>query len=344
VVTPLSRLLALLLPLTLGGPAPAGGAPLRARPRTVVVGPASAAEMNTRMANVEGWRSGDSGRTVRLADGRLIGFFGDSTLADGRFVHNSVVVSDGRRSWLAAAGLFPDFADGSRWWPGQAVAVGERVFLTGSRQLVRGPFDWTPLGAYLAIVDVRAGGPPVFRTYVRTPSSSSGGRPSPDSAVQWYGGLWIDGTTAYLHGVRDTEPWHVRDGGYVARVPVMSLGRLERWRFWTGRVWSADPTVAVPTIPAEGAGGTESGYTLHRRPDGRWQVTTRRYGALGDHLGRYVGAGPAGPWAPFEPLLPTPAGAYLTGAAPQIPAKPGRLLVQWSRPGTCVEWADVPAS
>lgn len=327
-----ARLLAVLAAAVLS-PASAAAAP------TAASMPTSAADMNTRTAAVEGWRSGDSGRTVKLADGRLISFFGDSTLADGTFVHNSAVFFAPDRTYLAAATLFPDFPDGSRFWPGQAVAVGQRVFLVGSRQLVRGAFDWTPLGSYLAIVDVPWGGKPIFRKYVLTPSSGQG-----DEAVQWYGGLAICGSTVYLHGVRDrADDFHIRDGGYVARAPLYTLGQLAGWRYWTGSGWSADPAAAAATIPADGAGGTESGYTLHRRPDGSWQVTTRQYGGVGDHLGRYVGASPWGPWKPFEPLLAVSAGeGYLTGAVSGVLLASGRLLVQWSRPGLPVEWAEVP--
>jgi hypothetical protein len=299
---------------------------------------ASAAGLNLRMSGVEGWRSGDAGATVRLADGRLLSFFGDSTLADGRSVHNSTVAHTAVRSYLAAATLFPDFPDRSQFWPGQAVAVGQRVYLVGSRQLVRGEWDWTPLGAYLAVVDVPWGGRPVFRRYLLTPSSGLG-----DSTVQWSLGLTVSAADlVYLHGGLDRPDfYHVHDGGYVARVPLAHLGQLDAWRYWTGSAWSSSAAAAVPTISVESHGGTEAGYTLHRRPDGTWTVTTKQYGYVGDRLGRYVGPAPWGPWRAFEPQLSTPASVYLTGAAPGVTTRSGRLLVRWSRADLPVEWAEV---
>jgi hypothetical protein len=96
---------------------------------------------------------------------------------------------------------------------------------------------------------------------------------------------------------------------------------------------------------AEG-GGTESTYTLHQRPNGQWQVTTKCGGTLAHTAGRYVSATPRGPWT-WQALLPTCSDlhCYLTGAAASVPTTNGMLLLQWSRSepeGSIPWWSEVP--
>ncbi len=316
--------------------------------------PTSAATMNTKMTQITGLGGFDAFRTARLGDGRWLSLTGDATRPGEPLpaYDNAAVIWDkkGQRRISVTdpnGDFFPRWPDGSEFWPGQQIVVGSTVYVTGSRQLVRGPFDWTPLGSYGAVVDVVPCGSVSFNRYFDTPSSGLD-----DTHVQWYAGLAADGTFAYPSGVLDrAELFHARDGGYTARVPVAQLPDRAAWQFWTGLGWSSDPAAAVDTIPAGapqcagGIGGTESGYTLHERPNGQWQITTKCGGTLARVLGRYTAANPWGPTWVWEDLISIGGlDHYLAGAANTVPTTGGNLLVQWSRSGSAgntPQWAEV---
>ncbi|MGN9802074.1 hypothetical protein [Micromonospora sp. L32] len=311
----------------------------------------NAADMNTRTGQIAGLGGFDAGRTARLQDGRWLMLTGDATQTDEQVwpvYHNAAVIWDGagqRRVESPHPGghFFPDFEDGSRFWPLSFFITAGRAYVLGTRVAPTGDMQWTGLGGYGAVVNVPAGGDPRWVRYFPTPSGMLG-----DDAVQWFGAIAYDGTHVYVHGTRDrAEAWHARDGGYVARVPLAQLEVPHRWQVWTGQSWSPDVAQAVPTIPigqlyTTGLNGTANAYTLHRRPNGQWAVTTKRAGDASSELGRYVAATPWGPWS-WEPLLTVcDTACYLAGAAPTIPTVSGQLLVQWSRRGSTPYWAEVP--
>ena len=313
--------------------------------------PATSADgMNTATANIAGVGSADAFRTVKLADGRWLSLTGDATRPgeDLPAYDNTAVIWDaaGQRRVDAPGGhFFPRWSDGSEFWPAGMVVSGRTVFVVGSRQLTAGTFDWQAMGAYGAVVDVPWCGTPKFVRYFATPSSGLD-----DSAVQWSATITAAGSYWYVHGVLDRpDLFHARDGAYVARMPAGQVEDLTAWRYWNGAGWVADPGAAVSTLPARAVegqvvGGTEAGYTVHRRPDGRWQLTTKQGGSLASTLGRFVSSYPVGPWS-WQPLLEVcDLDCYLTGAAATIPTTSGRLLVLWSRTGTLPVWAEVPAS
>ncbi|HEY9414424.1 MAG TPA: hypothetical protein VIQ30_06685, partial [Pseudonocardia sp.] len=291
--------------------------------------PLSAAEMNTRAANIDGlgdlW---DVGRTHVLPDGRWLTLTGDATAEDGQewpVYDNAAVIWDttGQRrvdSPHPGGHFFPRWSDGSEFWPNDFFVVGDRAYVIGHRvKTYSGFMNWDPLGAYGAVVEVPAGGDPRWLRYFPTPSSLLD-----DTAVQWSGAIAYDGTHVYVHGVLDVpEAFHGRHGGYVARVPLSRLEVPHRWQFWTGTTWTGRVDLAVATIPlgeeyTTGLNGTGSGYTLHRRPDGQWQVTAKRGGDMGGWLGRYTAPTPHGPWT-WQPLLQAGGDNYLAGAMPDLP-------------------------
>lgn len=310
----------------------------------------SAATMNTRTAAITGLGDlFDVLRTERLPDGRWLSFTGDANAEVGQpwpVYDNAAVIWDsaGQRrvsSPHPGGHFFPRWPDGSEFWPYQFVLSGGRAYVLGERVIsYSGAGNWTKLGAYGSVVDVPASGDPRFLHYFPTPGSMLD-----DSAVQWNGAIAADGDWLYLHGVRDrADAYHSRDGGYVARVALDRLEVPHRWQVWTGTGWADRVYEAVPTIPiwADTTDGTSSSYTLHRRPTGDWQVTTKRGGDIGQTLGRYTGPTPWGPWT-WEPLLQVCSlDCYLAGAAPSIPTASGRLLVQWSRTDKTPVWAEVP--
>lgn len=296
--------------------------------------PTSAAAMNA--ATVQGVGYSDSFRTAALPDGRWMSVTGD-TVRPGEVLpayDNSLIIWDraGQRrvgSSTTGSDFFPRWADGSEFWPGQWISVGTTVYVVGSRQLVRAAFDWTTLGAYIAVVTVPSCGTPRFGRYLSTPSSGLG-----DTAVQWSGGLARDGGWFYLHGVLDRpDVFHARDGGYIARAQ-----RLDgTWQFWTGTGWGSTAVSTIPTVPGS-CRGTESAYTVHKAA--LWTIVTKCNGGLADTLGTYTSSSPVGPWT-WTPLLTVCAfDCYLTGAA-LVPTRSGRLMVEWSRSGAMPGWAEV---
>ena len=310
----------------------------------------TAADMNARTQAIAGLAGFDAFRTGPLPDGRWLSLTGDATSEPGQVwpvYDNAAVIWDpsGQRrveSPWPGGHFFPRWDDGSEFWPLSFFAAGARVYVIGSRQLSQPDGTWTPMGAYGAVVHAPSCADPAFLRYFPTPSSLLD-----DTAVQWSGAVAYDGTWVYVHGVKDRpDAFHARDGGYVARVSLAQLEVPHRWRFWTGSAWAARVDLAVSTIPVGGAStnGTAAGYTLHRRPDGSWQVTTKRGGELANGVGRYVAAAPTGPWT-WEQLLGDDQAQgldnYLVGAAPGIPTASGQLLVQWSRRGSNPYWVEV---
>lgn len=292
----------------------------------------SATQMN--MATVAGMAASDSFRTDVLPDGRWMSVTGDTILPGETYPRwdNSVVIWDrAGQHRVGTDNFFPRWADGSEFWPGQWIADGDTVYVIGSRQLVRGPYDWTTLGAYVATVYVPRCRAPRFGAYITTPSSERG-----DDTVQWSGAITRADGWYYIHGVLDRpDQYHARDGGYVARTANPALP----WAFWTGTEWNVDPATARPTLPVEGVGGTEAAYTLHRRASG-WMVVTKRGGTLASSLGTYTSSSPTGPWTWTTRLTVCDVGCYLTGGAP-VPTTSGQFLVQWSRPDAMPMWAEV---
>lgn len=314
--------------------------------------PTTAADIAARLQTITGlgdlW---DSGRTHVLPDGRWLTLTGDATSADGQewpVYDNAALIwtpTEIRRVESPNEGghFFPRWDDGSEFWPNDFFVIGERIFVIGYRvKTYPGVMQWDPMGAYGAVVAMPTGGEPVFLRYFPTPSSLLD-----DSAVQWSGAIAYDGTHVYVHGVLNVpEAFNARHAGYTARVELDRLEVPHRWCFWTGSGWSPRHDEAVATIPlgqeyTTGLNGAGNGYTLHRRPNGQWQVTAKRGGDLGNWLGRYTGPTPYGPWT-WESMLEVGGDNYLPGAMPDIPLASGNLLVQWSRHNTNPAWAEVP--
>lgn len=299
-------------------------------------------EMNTKIAQIADLGSADGFRTIRLGDGRWVSVTGD-TCRPGETLPafgNSMVVWDSCGQYRVGpdGDFFPRWADDSRFWPAQPCMYGTTMVVMGSRTLVAGAGSWTPMGAYGAIVNIPACGTPTFSRYFATPSSLTD-----DTYVQWYSGLGRDSTYWYIHGVLDRpDQFHARDAGFCARAPLTSIENLATWSYWNGTAWVTAATAAIPTIPCVGVGGSESGYTLHKRPNGMWTVTTKKGGTLANDLGRYNAVNPWGPTWTWEFLM-TIGGTdkYLAGAAPAVPCTAGKVLVEWSRSGTYPQWAEV---
>lgn len=307
----------------------------------------SAVDMNKRVNEITGLGWGDSFRTVALPDGRWLSVVADNADFGQPFPvrDNAFVLWDAVKQWRVETSLplgnaMPRWSDGSEFWPYVPVVVSNSIkttrvarpeitmYVLGERIRVLNGTDWQPMGAWIAVVRVPWGGNPTFVRYLSTPSSGSDNK-----VVQWYGAMAYHEGFMYIHGVKDRpEAFHSRDGGYVARVPAQRLDRLDLWRFWDGDSWVADESAAVPTIPVWGNGsdGTESNYTLHRRPDGAWAVTTKYGGTIAENYGRYVAANPWGPWTWEQLGSACSVNCYMAGAVEQVPLSSGKLLVLYN--------------
>ncbi|MEU8814796.1 fibronectin type III domain-containing protein [Actinoplanes sp. NPDC048796] len=218
------------------------------------------------------WTGGDETMSLKLPDGRVAWFFGDTFLGqveadhsrsrDTRMIHNSVVVQDGMTltatlhggtaaspSSLVATG--PDDTPGDfGWWPSEGLVAGDEVQVF-----------------YTHVVDDGQGGPLPFKTdeiAVARFSASTlallGLSRLPglgvDRPISW-GSALVDGEDGYTYVYgREIVDKHRRL--YVARVPQGQLTDRAQWRFWTGAAtpaeqWSASQADASSVMTGVGA-------------------------------------------------------------------------------------------
>jgi fibronectin type 3 domain-containing protein len=218
------------------------------------------------------WTGGDETMSLKLPDGRVAWFFGDTFLGkveqdgsrsrDTRMIHNSVVVQDGMTltatlhggtaanpSSLVTSG--PDDAAGDfGWWPGEGRVAGDEVQVF-----------------YTHVVDDGQGGPLPFKTaeiaIARFSSSSLeflGLARLPGLGVtrpiSW-GSALVDGRDGFTY-VYGREIVDKQRRLYVARAPHGQLTDLSQWRFFTGAAkpadqWSASQAAATSIMTGVGA-------------------------------------------------------------------------------------------
>ncbi len=304
--------------------------------------------------NDASWSGADQGSSLRLPDGRLLWVFDDTFQGgeepDGsrspgtRFVHNSLVLSDGGclRGVTGPTGaeVVPDTPDGQWFWPLHAVVDGGRLFLPSSRVArVTGPDDVSSFstdGTWLAELTLPAGGTPTFSRLWSTPASGT-----PDTTPQWGSAVaQADGYT-YVYGTqRVAEPFVFGKALYVARVPAGKLTSLSAWRFWDGSRWVA-PAGSARAVKGA-VGGVSTSLSVWRAGDGTWRALTKKDDYLGQDVVLLRAPAPTGPWS--EVVVGTsPSGAqpgqttYNAFGHPQVPLTDGGLLWSVSRND---DWAD----
>ncbi len=301
------------------------------------------AELNKLGASIDlpGWQAGDIGASGRLADGRLVWLFGDTTRTklEPPIVANSMLVSSGRCvSQLVTAEkgpIIPDVSANVVRWP-MSVAVGRHhghdVILVLCSRIDRGSsgsFGFTFLGTTAAVFTVEDGGAPQPDKVVDiTPDSRN------QKQVNWGAAATVHGPWFYVYGTRLTGQQY--DFGrelYLARTPAADPGNRKRWQVWDGSGWSSKPPRAAAVLPSRG--GVSQTLSVDSI-GGQWVAVSKRDGDISDFVYKWTAPNPWGPWTPIKELKAP--GGFDTGnleyaplAHPEVPLKSGGLLVSISR-------------
>ena len=314
------------------------------------------AELNrfvTRLRGDPAFAGGDVGASVALQDGRQLFFFGDTlrdpSFAGPQFVRNSaLLVSPDCVSVVLPsddAALVPDRADGVGYWP-MSVARVERpgYDLVGvALQRVRstgggGVFDFEVLGPALAVFLVPRGGVPQL-----VAQEDLGPDRADVTSPMWGAATAVDGDWVYAYGTARApdEPY----SGFslrVARVRPDQLLHTDRWQYWDGRAWQADPDAAAVLIAAQG-GVSQTLSVFEQR--GRWYAISKQNDVLGRDLAVWTAPRPSGPFrlAARPVAIPSDAATgtlrYLPLAHPDLLPRPGTVVVSYSQNDT--DFGDV---
>jgi hypothetical protein len=253
------------------------------------------------------WAGADLTGVVPLPDGRKLWLFGDTLYSDvdtdgGRgplvgFGNNSAFVQSGgcmrhvagsaaQRSWLV-----PPQGDGSAYWPGGGVVVGDRLHVFLGRVLPEPPFGrlLDRAVATLTLPDLRLVG--------ITPLPLSNTGPGFGSSAVAPGDGFV-----YVYGTRrpDCDRCYASDI-YVARVPAGSVTDTSAWAFWDGGAWAADANAARPVMSG---GGAQVDVQPWR---GGWLAVSKAADILSPDIVGWWAPGPSGPWSPLGTLYRVPA-------------------------------------
>jgi hypothetical protein len=291
--------------------------------------------------DLPGWQAGDIGASGRLADGRLVWLFGDTTRTklEPPIVANSMLVSSGRCvSQLVTpekGPIIPDVSANVVRWP-MSVAVGRNqghdVILVLCSRIDRGSsgaFGFTFLGTTAAVFTVEDGGAPQPDKIVDiTPDSRN------QKQINWGAAATVHGRWFYVYGTRLTGQQY--DFGrelYLARTPAADPGNRKRWQVWDGSGWSSKPPQAAAVLPSRG--GVSQTLSVDS-VGGQWVAVSKRDGDISDFVYKWTAPNPWGPWTPIKELKAP--GGFDTGnleyaplAHPEVPLKSGDLLVSISR-------------
>lgn len=289
----------------------------------------------------------DVGASARLADGRVMWAYGDTfRRPDGMTltaVRNSLAIqSDDCRAVVIPAGgqeALPNRSDGVGYWPMSIAVTSEggmsrvRVFAERVRGTERA-LSFVNLGPAVATFVVPDRGAPILQSMVDL---------GPDDAsranVGW-GAAVADGGDGYWYVYGTANPgqpmvfgWSVR----VARSTTADLANPAAWEYWSGGVWSRDASQAAPLIDA--VGGVSQTFSVVRQA-GSWYAVSKRDGDLGADLAVWTASAP---WGPFDdpvtvgriPNQDDPSVLrYMPLAHPEVPSRPGTMLVSVCRNST----------
>ncbi|MDN4172143.1 hypothetical protein QWY28_04240 [Nocardioides sp. SOB77] len=295
------------------------------------------------------FRGGDVGAQAELQDGRSVWLFGDTLRGTGgeqRFVRNSMlVVEPGCLQVVVPAGggaVIPDRDREVGYWPMSVVATPRPGYdlVTVTAQRVRSTdrddaFGFENLGPAVALFVVPAGGTPQLVDRVDV------GPDSPDPTRPMWGAATALGD-GWLHLYGTARPDTAAPTGFslrVARVRPVDVLEPDRWRYWDGTAWVADPAAAAELVPAEG--GTSQTLTVFER-DGTWHAFSKRGEFLGSDLVFWTAPGPTGPFTAQPPVAALPSDSttgalrYMPLAHPDLIPRPGSVVVSYSRNRTDV--------
>lgn len=295
------------------------------------------------------FQGGDVGAEAALQDGRRVWVFGDTLRAgDGgrSFVRNSMlVVEPGCLQVVVPAGggaVIPDRDGQVGYWPMSVVVSGRPGYdlVTVTAQRVRSTdrtdaFGFENLGPAVALYVVPRGETPQLVSRVDV------GEDSADPARPMWGAATAlaDG---WLHLYGTARPEADAPTGFslrVARVRPDDVLETDRWRYWDGSAWVADPGAAAELVPAEG--GTSQTLSVFER-GGRWYAFSKRDEFLGSDLVFWTAPAPTGPFTAQPPVADLPSDSaggelrYMPLAHPDLLPEAGSVLVSYSRNSTDV--------
>jgi hypothetical protein len=255
-----------------------------------------------------GWTGADASWSLRLPDGRIAWFFGDTFIggvgSDGcrdratPVVRNSVVVQrpDGSMRTVvggtpeAPAALVPGKGPDDWYWPGPPILTDDAVQVPMAHITRTGPGDWDieATGTALAELDLGSLELRSLRPITTPPHVNMA-----SAAAETKRHTYVYGTRDYPDGHKDA---------YVARV---ARGRLaDRWMFWDGRRWTPRASDAAVV-----ASGVSNQFSVIQTARG-WRLVTQL--PMQPDVFAYAGRSPAGPWT-------------LQGIVAHLPEIPGAI-------------------
>ncbi|MEV4281748.1 fibronectin type III domain-containing protein [Actinoplanes xinjiangensis] len=273
------------------------------------------------------WTGGDETMSVKLPDGRVAWFFGDTMLGKinsdrtrppGQpMINNSVVIQEGdtlTKTLHGGTAAFPQSYVGAEtktepnelgWWPGEGRINGNtlEVFYTHvKRGADGGVLSYVTAGRAIARFSL-----PSMALQELVPLNLDKGY-----KVNW-GAAMVDGTDGktYIYG---TNRVGEIDSLYVARTPQGSLTDTSKWQYMTaaqstGAQWSSTETAAVPIMTGIGAGFSvkpvQGQYAL---------VTMDTSEVFSNEVVAYFAKDPAGPFTHQTALYSAPEPAALKGS------------------------------
>lgn len=289
----------------------------------------------------------DVGLSVRLADGRTLWMYGDTTRSGGNdhgTVRNSMVIDDGRcRRLLRTPGgdaVIPDRPDGTGYWPTSVIASRDSLYVAAQRVREAGnDLGFVNLGPAMATFDIEPGELPALR------SVTDFGPDDPSRSRIGWGAAVADGGDGwwYVYGTRhpdgtDAFGWEA----HVARTRPETVSDPGRWHYWDGEGWARRAGRSAPVIGAEG--GVSQTFSVVRWDDGAeagdgssaWYAVSKLDGDLGTRLAVWPAPAPQGPFAPGVTVgeVPNepPVVRYMPLAHPDlVPADAHSLVVSVSR-------------
>jgi hypothetical protein len=296
-------------------------------------------------AGVPEFLGADVGVDVRLADRRsswhLAATLRSPASGDGDpWVRNSMLVLSAGCARVVVppdgGAIVPDRADGvgywpmSGWWRGPTDAPTVYVMLQRVAEVPGTGFGFVTLGPAVALFDVTAPGPPRLRRQV-----DLGADDRSSEAPEWGAAATLHRGWLYLYGTSTRALPGIHGFALrVARVRPLHVTEQERWRYWDGTGWRADPRAAVPLI-AE-LGGVSQTLSVWRQ-DGHWYVLSKQDEFLGRQIVVWPGETPAGPFGPPVAVADLPCDAetgelrYMPLAHPGLLPEPGTVVVSYSR-------------
>jgi hypothetical protein len=296
-------------------------------------------------ADLPAWQAADIGTSARLPDGRLVWLFGD-TLRDAAtyspdLVGNSMLITSGPCvAQLMPPGdgpVIPDARPGVVMWPMSVVVLDAEhvdapkgvdeaivVLCARTRRGTGGNLDFTFLGTSAAVFGVgRDGVPQLADVMELTPDDEK------QTQVNWGAASTVHGAWMYVYGTRLTGHDFGREL-YVSRAPTAAPSDRDRWQFWDGRRWRADPKDAGAILAAQGGVSQTLSVDV---VDDAFVAVSKRDGDLGDLVYQWDAPGPAGPWTPRQGVA-APAG-FDTGSwstrRSRTPRSSSPTATCWSR-------------